>query len=69
VTANTNKLVNGSFALAQPFTITLSKSSWTAPVSNDSVTIGMSQLINSTDPLRAGTYSKALTFTLSTTTP
>ena len=68
-TTNTNKLVNGSFALAQPFTITLSKSSWTAPVSNDSVTIGMSQLINSTDPLRTGTYSKALTFTLSTTTP
>jgi hypothetical protein len=68
-TTNTNKLVNGAFALAQPFSITLSKSSWTAPVSNDNVTISMSQLINANDPLRTGTYSKALTFTLSTTTP
>ena len=68
-TTNTNKLVNGAFALPQPFSISLSKSSWTAPVSNDSVTIGMSQLINANDALRTGTYSKALTFTLSTTTP
>ena len=39
------------------------------PVSNDAVTLEFSQLVNSTDPLRTGTYSKALTFTLSTTTP
>jgi hypothetical protein len=38
-------------------------------VSNDTVTLGFSQLINSGDALRTGTYSKTLTFTLSTTTP
>jgi len=39
------------------------------PVSNDPVTLQFSQLINANDPLRTGTYNKALTFTLSTTTP
>jgi hypothetical protein len=68
-TTNTNKLVNGAFALPQPFSISFSKSAWTAPVSNDNVTITLSQLINANDALRTGTYSKALTFTLSTTTP
>jgi hypothetical protein len=38
------------------------------PISNDSVALQFSQLINSTDALRTGAYSKALTFTLSTTT-
>ena len=66
---NTGKLVNGAFALPQPFALTFSKSSWTAPVSNDVVTISLSQLVNANDALRTGTYSKALTFTLSTTTP
>jgi hypothetical protein len=42
---------------------------WSAPVSNDPVTIEFSQLIKSTDPLRTGTYSKTLTYTLSTTNP
>ena len=42
---------------------------WSAPISNDAVTLDFSQLINSGDALRTGTYSKALTFTLSTTTP
>ena len=42
---------------------------WSAPVSNDPVTIEFSQLIKSTDALRTGTYSKTLTFTLSTTNP
>jgi hypothetical protein len=31
--------------------------------------IEFSQLVNSNDPLRTGTYSKTLTYTLSTTTP
>jgi len=35
----------------------------------DPVTIGFRQAIGATDTLRAGTYSKQLTFTLSTTTP
>jgi hypothetical protein len=39
------------------------------PVSNDAVSIGFKQTIGSTDALRTGTYSKTLTFTLSTTTP
>ena len=45
------------------------KSSWTAPISNDPVTIAFKQHDGRTDPLRTGTYSKTLTFTLSTTTP
>jgi murein tripeptide amidase MpaA len=62
-------LMNGSFALAQPLQVTFSKSTWTAPVSNDPVTIGFKQPIGATDPLRTGVYSKTLTFTLSTTNP
>jgi hypothetical protein len=42
---------------------------YAGPTSNDAVTVGFSQLINSTDALRTGAYSKTLTFTLSTTTP
>jgi hypothetical protein len=42
---------------------------WGGPVSNDAVAIGFQQAIGSTDPLRTGSYSKTLTFTLSTTTP
>ena len=39
------------------------------PVSNDPVSVQFSQAIGATDALRTGTYSKTLTFTLSTTTP
>ena len=42
---------------------------YVGPVSNDGVTLNFKQPIASTDPLRTGTYGKALTFTLSTTTP
>jgi hypothetical protein len=42
---------------------------WSAPVSNDPVALLFRQRIDSTDALRTGTYSKTLTFTLSTTTP
>ena len=42
---------------------------WSAPVSNDAVTIDFAQRINAADALRTGTYAKTLTFTLSTTTP
>jgi M6 family metalloprotease-like protein len=42
---------------------------WTNPVSNDPVTIGFKQTILASEPLRTGSYAKALTFTLSTTTP
>ena len=49
--------------------MSLSKAAWTAPVSNDNVDITFKQLIKANDPLRTGSYSKTLTFTLSTTTP
>jgi X-Pro dipeptidyl-peptidase len=39
------------------------------PVSNDPVTLGFKQSIGATDALRTGSYSKTLTFTLSTTAP
>jgi len=35
----------------------------------DAVTVGFRRAIGATDVLRAGTYSKTLTFALSTTTP
>ena len=41
----------------------------TGPVSNDAVTLSFQQAIGSTDVLRTRSYSKTLTFTLSTTTP
>ena len=43
--------------------------SWSAPVSNDAVTLEFKQTIGANDALRTGTYSKTLTFTLSTTMP
>ena len=52
-----------------PYTVELSKSTWDGPASNDPVTITFKQHIDATDALRTGTYSKTLTFTLSTTTP
>jgi hypothetical protein len=63
------KLMNGTFALPSPLEVSFSKSSWSAPVSNDQVAINFKQHIGAGDALRTGTYSKALTFTLSTTTP
>jgi hypothetical protein len=39
------------------------------PKSNDQVTLSFSQAIGQNEALRSGTYSKALTFTLSTTSP
>jgi len=79
----TGRLVNGSFALTQavqagvggtyaavggsssPTTI----KTWSGPTSNEMVTIGFKQSILANEPLRTGTYSKTLTFTLSTTNP
>jgi X-Pro dipeptidyl-peptidase len=43
--------------------------SYAGPVSGDAVTIGFKQAIGASDPLRTGSYSKTLTFTLSTTQP
>jgi amidase len=68
-TSDPGHLANGAFELPSPLQVTFSKSVWSAPVSNDPVTIGFRQHIGSTDPLRTGAYAKTLTFTLSTTTP
>ena len=62
-------LANGSFTLPSPLVVEFSKATWTAPVSNDPVTIAFKQHVSATDALRTGSYSKTLTFTLSTTTP
>jgi hypothetical protein len=63
------RLTNGAFALASPLEVSFAKSAWTAPVTNETVAIGFKQHVDSTDALRTGTYSRTLTFTLSTTTP
>jgi Zinc carboxypeptidase len=62
-------LTNGSFSLPSALAIDLSKSAWMAPVSNDPVTIRFAQHIDANDALRTGSYSKTVTFTLSTTSP
>jgi len=73
-TNHPGQLVNGTFFLPQPLKIAGSAlpatlKTWTQPVSNDTLTIPFTQSIAATDALRTGTYSKTLTFTLSTTTP
>jgi hypothetical protein len=62
-------LTNGAFSLPRPLQVTLTPPSWSGPVSNGLATIGFKQSIGANDALRTGSYSKTLTFTLSTTTP
>jgi predicted dienelactone hydrolase len=62
-------LMNGGFSLPQPLRVEIAPASWTAPVSNASAAITFRQHIGANDALRTGSYSKTLTFTLSTTTP
>jgi Zinc carboxypeptidase/Chitobiase/beta-hexosaminidase C-terminal domain len=67
-------LVNGAFSLAQPLRANGSPlpavaKTYAGPVSNDPAAIEFKQSIGRTEPLRTGTYSKTLTFTLSTTNP
>ena len=62
-------LTNGAFSLPEALRVDMSPASWTGPVSNAAVAIAFRQHIGSTDALRTGSYSKTLTFTLSTTTP
>ena len=42
---------------------------YAGPVSNDASSIEFEQAIGANDPLRTGSYSKTVVFTLSTTTP
>jgi hypothetical protein len=62
-------LANGAFSLPRPLEVLGVPRSWDEPVSNDAFTIGFRQEIGATDPLRTGTYTRTLTFTLSTTEP
>ena len=79
---NAGRLVNGAFSLAQPLMVKANAGAfgpvggtpatlltYGGPVSNDAVTLGFQQSIGANEGLRTGTYSKTLTFTLSTTTP
>ena len=67
-TAN-GRLVNGTFALTSPLGGLGTIKTWSAPTSNESVPVTFTQSIAANEALRTGTYSKTLTFTLSTTTP
>ena len=49
--------------------VPLTCSAYPGPISNDAVSLEFKQSIDANDPLRTGTYSKTLTFTLSTTQP
>jgi amidase len=62
-------LRNGTFALREPLAVSLSRSAWNGPVTNDPVTVAFKQHVSATEPLRTGTYSTTLTFTLATATP
>ena len=62
-------LANGAFTLPQALQVLGVPKSYAAPVSHDVVTIGFRQPIGATDALRTGTYTRTLTFTLSTTSP
>ncbi|MDA0164588.1 M14 family metallopeptidase [Solirubrobacter ginsenosidimutans] len=63
------RLVNGTFALTSPLGGLGTIKTWAAPTSNESVPVTFTQAIAANEALRTGTYSKTLTFTLSTTTP
>ena len=81
--ATPGHLVNGAFSLPQPLQAGSGRRSrrWAARQRrrpsrpgrprprNEAVTITFKQSIAANDALRTGTYSKTLTFTLSTTTP
>ena len=67
-TAN-GHLVNGAFTLPQPLQGLGVVKTYSGPISNDEATVTFKQAIGSSDALRTGSYSKTLTFTLSTTNP
>ena len=62
-------LANGTFTLAQPLRVEMTPAAWAQPVSNATAAITFKQAIGASDPLRTGTYTKTLTFTLATTEP
>ncbi len=78
-TANPGHLTNGGLALAQPLLASADGGAfapagatlltYTGPVSHDPVALTFKQPVGARDPLRTGSYTKTLTFTLSTTDP
>jgi hypothetical protein len=60
---------NPAFAPVGSSASPLNVLTYTGPISHDTVTLDFQQHIESTDALRTGTYSKTLTYTLSTTNP
>ena len=62
-------LTNGAFSLPEALRVEIAPNSWSGPVSNGPSTITFRQHVGASDALRTGSYSKTLTFTLSTTTP
>ncbi len=62
-------LANGTFSLPEALRVEIAPASWTGPVSNAAVALTFRQHIGATAALRTGSYSKTLTFTLSTTAP
>lgn len=63
------RLTNGAFSLRDPLGVALAKTAWSGPTSNEAVAVTFTQRIAADEPLRTGTYSRAVTFTLSTTAP
>jgi hypothetical protein len=63
--ANTGTAYNNVGSSATPLNLL----SYDGPISNDAVSLEFKQSIGANDALRTGTYSKTLTFTLSTTSP
>ena len=63
--ANTGTAYNNVGSSASPLNLLV----WDGPISNDALSLEFSQRVNANDALRTGTYSKTLTFTLSTTQP
>jgi hypothetical protein len=62
-------LANGTFTLPEALRVEMAPAAWTGPVSNAAVAITFRQHIGANDALRTGSYTRTLTFTLSTTTP
>ena len=63
--ANTGTAYNNVGSSASPLNLL----TWSAPISNDALSLDFKQSIGANDALRTGTYSKTLVFTLSTTSP
>ncbi len=59
------RLSNGAHMLREPLQVDFAP----GPISNASVPIAFRQRIGASEPLHTGTYSRTLTFTLSSTTP